>query len=185
MEFSPGSGATINATTLENQCYSIIKSIQSFERSATYNPGAEINMITSSSNDDTQVFSGNCRIFANINLAAGGLGSYSFPNPYINLPEWDRGTGGDGAASNWVEALSERFLALAFFERSSTHNISKTDPKVTSIGWELLDEFLQIPIPHNCIFSFNFTLDYEIVESDNGARTIAVEYLQGPYTGLY
>ena len=72
MDFNPGTGATIQATTLENQCYSIARSIQKFERSATHNPGNEINLISSTSDDDLQIFSGNCEIYVNKKLNPNG-----------------------------------------------------------------------------------------------------------------
>ncbi len=181
MDFTPGTDATIQATTLENQCYSILRSIQSFEQSATYNPGNEINMITSSSNDDTQIFSGNCNIYTSYDLQAGGQGIYTIPNPYTSLPVWSEGTGGQGTATSWVEGLVERFLALALHERDSTYNVSNVDPKITSITWTLLDSFPQLPVAHNCILSFEFAFDYTITDSSNGAVAKALSYLQGAY----
>ncbi len=184
MDFTPGTDATIQATTLENQCYSIARSIQNFERSATYNPGDEVNMITSSSDDDTQIFSGNCEIYINYTLETAGKATYTIPNPYTNLPTWNEGTGGQGTATSWVEALVERFLALTFHERDSTYNISNSDPKITNITWTLLDEFLQLPVSHNCTLSFDFSFDYTITSSSNGTVTEAVAYLQGTYPGI-
>ncbi|MEM1167848.1 MAG: hypothetical protein AAGJ08_01830 [Cyanobacteria bacterium P01_H01_bin.35] len=184
MDFSPGTDATIQATTLENQCYSIIKSIQSFERSATYNPGNEVNMITSSSDDDTQVFSGNCEIYINHVLGIGGKSTYTIPTPYTNLPTWTEGTGGQGTATSWIEGLVERFLTLAFYERDDTYNITSVDPKITSVTWTLLDDFLSLPVVHNCILSCDFTFDFAVTDSSNGAATEAVAYLSGTYPGV-
>ncbi|NES64184.1 MAG: hypothetical protein F6K24_02410 [Okeania sp. SIO2D1] len=182
MNFTPGAGATVQATSLENQCYSIARSIQSFERTAKHNPGEEINMITSSSDDDTQIFSGNCEVYAEHKVLGSFYSSIYYRDPYSSLI-WDEGEDGQGTANHWVEALVERFLALATFERNETYNVSGTEPKITNIEWRMLDNFLTLPINHNCILSFEFSLDYKIINSSNGTITEAVPYLSGVYPG--
>lgn len=184
MEFSPGTGATIQAISLENQCYSIIKSMQNFERSETYNPGNEINMLSSSSDDDTQIFSGNCEIYINKVLGLGGKLTDTIPNPYVSLPEWSEGSGGQGTATSWVEALLERFLALSFYERNDIFNQAKIDPKITAIQWSMLDDFLSLPVIHNCILSFDFSFDFSSISATNGSTTEALPYLVGVYPGI-
>lgn len=184
MDFLPGIGATIQATTLENQCYSIVKSVQNFERSSTYNPGNEVNMVTSSSDDDTQVFSGNCEIYINKVLETGGRLTDTILNPYASLPTWAEGTEGQGTATSWIEGLVERFLVLSFYERDNEYNVGNVDPKITNIQWSMLDDFLTLPVIHNCILSFDFTFDFAVTDSSNGTSTEAVAYLSGAYPGI-
>ncbi|MDJ0553507.1 MAG: hypothetical protein QNJ68_03525 [Microcoleaceae cyanobacterium MO_207.B10] len=184
MDFTPGTEATIQATTLENQCYSIARSIQNFERSATYNPGNEINLITSSSDDDTQVFSGNCTLYCNHRLSSGATSIFEYLDPYTSLPIWSEGTGGDGVSDNWVEALAERFLMLANLERNSTYNLGNVESKITNILWSYLDEPIAIPVVYNATLSFEFSLDYTILNSSNGTTTEATSYLTGTYPGV-
>ncbi|MEM8568922.1 MAG: hypothetical protein AAGF85_20860 [Bacteroidota bacterium] len=184
MEFNPGTGATILATTIENQCYSLARSIQQFERNSSYNPENSINLINSASNDDTQVFSGGCQIYINSRLGFKGQSLLEVPNPYVNLPNWQEGENGQGKAENWVEGLVERFQSLAFIERQETYNPEKTEPRITDVSWTLLDDFLTLPVVHNCIFSFDFTFNFRIVDSRNGTTSEAIPYLQGNYPGV-
>ncbi|MGB3511502.1 MAG: hypothetical protein WBA93_20145, partial [Microcoleaceae cyanobacterium] len=182
MDFTPGTGATIQATTLENQCYSIARSIQNFERNEGFNPGNEIDMITSSSDDDTQIFSGSCSIYTRHTLGDAGNSNFSIPNPYSSLPLWDEGTDGQGTANSWTAALVERFLALALFERNEIYNVSNVTPKITNIQWSMLDSFPTLPVLHNCILSFDFSFDYNVISSNNGTITEAKSYLSGSYS---
>ena len=62
MQFNPGTGGSITATTLENQFYTIVAQLQAIERNNIKNPN-EANIVTSTLDQDEFLFSGTCTIY--------------------------------------------------------------------------------------------------------------------------
>ena len=179
MDFTPGTDALIEATTLENQFYSLASLIQDLERNATINPEGNINIVTATYDSDTGIFSGSADIFAIATPLADGSHNITYPNPYTNYSSWTEGTGGQGMASNINHAIAQRGMWLAMYERMDLYNLTNADNKFTGWSWEYLDEPLTIPITHNCKLTFSFSLELELVSSSNGTQYRAKSYLTG------
>ncbi|GEM_PF-2539280 len=179
MEFTPGTDALISATTLENQFYSIVITVQEVERNTNFNPQDDINIITASYDSDTGIFSGSADLFAIATPLPDGFHNLTYPNPYTAYTLWSEGTSGQGTALNINHAIAQRGMWLAKSERDAAYNLGNLDPKITGWSWSLLDDPLTIPVSHNCKLTFDFSLELETVSSGNGVSYRAKTYLTG------
>ncbi len=179
MDFSPGTDALIQATTLENQFYSLAITIQAIERNSSHNPNDDINIITATYDSDTAIFSGSIDTYANVTWLADGTHSITYPDPYTNYTSWSEGTGGQGNATNINHALAQRALWLIEFERSETYNLGNVDPKFTGATWTHVEEQQTLPIIHNAKLAIDFSIELELLNSSNGTQYQAKSYLTG------
>lgn len=179
MDFTPGEAATITATTLENQFFSIALTVQEIERNATINPEGAINIITATLDTDTGIFSGSADLLAIAEPLANGTHSMTYPNPYTAYTAWTEGTGGQGTAANINHAIAQRGIWLAAYERMDLYNLANADNKITAISWTFLDEPATLPVAHNARLTFDFAIELETVSSGNGVSYRAKTYLTG------
>lgn len=176
MQFNPGTGGNISATTLENQFYTIVAQIQVIERDNVKNPN-EANIVTSTLDQDAFLFSGTCNVYA-YHAWMSGKSEISYPDPYV-LSDWSEGVEGDGSATNYNHALAERVLMLIKAERNAINNPGAIPLKFTSINWEYLTSDINSPILHNCLLNVTFELSLESASDGDGNTFKAKEYLQG------
>lgn len=176
MQFNPGIGGSITATTLENQFYTIVGHIQAIERDQVQNSN-EANIVNSTLDQDAFLCSGNCAIYV-YHEWNSAMSVFSYPNPYLET-QWTEGESGDGNATNYNHALAERALLLIKAERNATNNPTATPLRFTGIRWEYLDSVINSPIPHNCLLNFSFELNIENINNGDGSTFKAKEYLQG------
>ncbi|MGL4498571.1 MAG: hypothetical protein ACRC78_12530 [Planktothrix sp.] len=176
MIFAPGTG-TINATTLENQFFTLCSLIQNIERDAAKNDKG-VNLLTYSIDGDTAIMSGSASVYCTIirNITTGIL-EYIYPNPYTGVT-YTEGTGGDSKSSGIItESLVERAYLMIAAEREKKRNDPNFSNKLTNPTWSINDVPLNSPIPHNAIFKFNFNLQTQTTFTGNGESRFAVEYL--------
>lgn len=181
MDFTPGTDARITATTLENQFFSIALTIQEIERNISFNPDDDINIITASLDTDTGIFSGSCDVYVIATSQSDGTHIITYPNPYTAYTLWTEGTGGQGLALNINHAIAQRGIWLARYERDSVFNVADVDNKITGISWSLLDEPTSVPVTHNAKLTFDFSLELEVVSSNNGTVHRAKPWLTGTF----
>ena len=182
MDFTPGTGATFEKlVTLEQQVFGIVRMVQSFEGNSINNPNEQVSLVTSSLDEDVRALSGSFSIPVLATPEGKGVMSYSIQQPFPTLPPWSEGEGGQGKSSNWVEALAERFLALAFHERDQEYNPESLPPRITDVSWKLTTTKLFVPIEHNCLLGANFSLPYTTVILEGQVTELAEAYLDGSY----
>ncbi len=181
MDFTPGTGAFITATTLENQFYSIAITVQATERSRTHNPNQDINIITGTIDSDTSIFTGSCDIFVYFFTDDSGNHVFGYPNPFPTYTSWTEGEGGQGKANNLNHALAQRAMWLIQSERNETYNVAQISPKLTSVAWNFLDEQQDLPIIHNVKLNFDFEFELELTNSKNGTTHRAKPWLTGTF----
>lgn len=176
MQFAPGTG-TIQATTLENQFYTLISLIQSIELDPAKNDKT-VNAVSGTVDTDTNLFTGTAQIYAQIiRNSSNGKVEISYPNPYIDVI-YTEGSGGDSKANGLItEALVERALLLMAAEREKKRTEAVFALRLTTPTWAFLDVPLNSPIAHNSIFRFNFNIQTITTFTGNGETRSAVEYL--------
>lgn len=176
MLFTPGTGGTVTATTLEAQFYTILRMIQDIERNFEKNP-QEAAIASSTEDQDEATISGSATIPCVIEHL-NAIPKILYPDPYVTAG-WVEGTGSNGSASNFAHALAERALLLIEAERNTAHNPNGISPKFTNINWSYLESRQSLPIAHNALFNFSFTLPLTFVSAGNGAVSNGKEYLVG------
>lgn len=177
MLFTPGTGATITATTLENQFFTLISLIQSIEFDPAKNDKA-VNTISGTTDTDTNLLNGSAQIYAQVlRDATTGELNISYPVPYTGVT-YTEGTGGDSKNTLGItSALVERALLLIAAERERKRIESIFTLRLTNPTWALLDVPLNSPVPHNAIFKFNFNIQTTTTFTGSGETRSAVEYL--------
>lgn len=176
MQFAPGTG-TIQATTLENQFYTLCSLIQSIERDAAKNDKG-VNMLSYTIDTDTDIATGSASLFCTVtrNTTTGAL-EFAYPNPYTGVT-YTEGTGGDSKAGGTIiEALAERAYLIIAAEREKKRNDPTFSNKLTNPTWSILDVPLNSPVAHNAIFKFSFNLQTQTTFTGSGDTRNAVEYL--------
>lgn len=177
MQFNPGTGGTITASTLENQFFTLCSLIQNVERDAAKNDKG-VNLLTYTIDTDTDIASGSASIYCTITRnSTTGILEFSYPNPYTGIT-YSEGTGGDSKASGVItEALAERAFLMIAAEREKKRNDPNFSNKLTNPTWSINDVPLNSPIAHNALFKFSFNLQTQTTFTGNGESRNAVEYL--------
>lgn len=176
--FTPGTGATVTATTLENQLFTLISLIQSIEFDPAKNDKT-VNAISGTTDTDTNLLNGSAQIYAQmLRDSSTGEINISYPNPYTGVI-YTEGTGGDSKNTSGLitEALVERALLLIAAEREKKRVEAVFALRLTTPTWALLDVPLNSPVPHNAIFRFNFNILTTTTFTGSGETRSAVEYL--------
>lgn len=177
MDFTPGTGATIQANTLENQFFTLCSLIQSIELDGQKNEKG-VNIVSYTIDTDTNILTGSAAIHCMINRNADtGVLSFNYPSSFTGIT-YSEGTGGESKASGTItEALVERALLIINAERQKKRTESVFILKFTTPAWSYLDVPLNAPVAHNAMFKFGFNLPTVTTFTGNGESRSAVEYL--------
>lgn len=169
--FNPGTGGSVSATTLENQLYTIIRQIHDIQRDGTKNPDNRADCVDSTINEDTGLLTGIIRPYILI-THTNGDSLIDYPDPFVGAG-WIEGTGGDGGATNYNHALTDRVLLIVSSERSAgIATLKFTNPTIS-----FLNAILTSPVTHNARLTINFSLELESIASSNGSSYRAKEYI--------
>lgn len=122
---TPGSGATISVTKLEEFFAGAIWLLQTLEADSTRNPTA-INNVTSSANDDSQTMTANINFRAGITSDSNGNASITCID-YLVTPSgaeahWTPGTGGTIKSATLQGAIFEAARLIDSKENNSSTN---------------------------------------------------------------
>ncbi|MFM6192648.1 MAG: hypothetical protein ACKPEN_13550 [Planktothrix sp.] len=177
MQFTPGSGATITATTLENQFYTLCSMIQGIERDAAKNDKG-VNLLSYTIDTDTDIASGSASVYCTITRnSTTGILEFSYPNPYTGIT-YSEGSGGDSKANGSIlEAFVERAYLIIAAEREKKRNDPNFANKLSNPSWQINDVPLNSPVNHNALFKFSFSLQTQTTFTGSGENRNAVEYL--------
>lgn len=177
MLFTPGTGATITAVTLENQFYTLMSMIQGVERDASKNDKG-VNILSYTIDTDTDIATGSASIYCTITRnSTSGILEFTYPNPYSGVA-YTEGSGGDSKANGGIiEALVERIFLIIAAEREKKRNDPSFTNKLINPTWSINDVPLNSPVAHNALFKFNFNLQTKTTFTGNGETRNVVEYL--------
>jgi hypothetical protein len=122
---TPGSSATITATTIEKFFTAVIWKLQALENDTTRNPSA-INNVTSSMSDDSQSLVANLTFSATVATGTGGIATFSCID-YLTSPSgqpahWAAGSGGTIASTTIQGAIFEAVRFIDNLELQSAKN---------------------------------------------------------------